>query len=352
MRNLPDNIITGLLTFILSGSYAQNYVTNPGFEGPDGIEVIPSDWFAGCGTMNTPDTQPGWWNVENKPYEGNSYINLLFKEDGTTESVYQKLATPLQAGACYIIEIQLAQACQDSLSNLFPYDLNHPGDLVLRGSSSYGCGTGQILASFKQVSNCKWNTYYSVFQADSTLNYIYIEFSKGTSIYLNGSILIDQFILEDLHPFPDETIELNYESAVQLESKVEGSNYLWYQDDSLIASDTSAITLNLEYNSIVTLTYIADDGCLVNEKFMLYVKPKVPNIITPLHKDGVNDVFYIFGLLEEATLYVLNRWGDVVYTEYDYQNNWSPQDLNAGVYFYRLDLKESGRVFQGMFYIQ
>lgn len=61
--------------------------------------------------MNTPDTQPGWWNVENKPQEGNSYISFLFKEDGTTESVYQKLATPLQAGACYLIQIQLAQAC-------------------------------------------------------------------------------------------------------------------------------------------------------------------------------------------------------------------------------------------------
>lgn len=50
--------------------------------------------------------------------------------------------------------------------------------------------------------------------------------------------------------------------------------------------------------------------------------------------------------------YVLNRWGNVVFTENDYQNNWSPHDLTAGVYFYRLDLKDSGRIFQGMFYIQ
>lgn len=333
-------------------SFSQNYITNPGFEGPDGIEVIPEDWFAGCGTMNTPDTQPGWWNVENKPYEGNSYINLLFKEDGTTESVYQKLAAPLQAGACYMIEIQLAQACQDSLSNLFPYDLNHPGDLIIRGSTTYGCSNGQILASFQQVSNCKWKTYYAIFQADSNLNYIYVEFTKGTSLFQNGSVLIDEFILEDIHPYPDEAVELDYESSVTLTSKVGGSDYYWYQNDSLFASDTNSITVDMNYNSVVTLSYLADDGCLVNEKFLLYVKPKVPNIITPINHDGINDVFYIFGLLEESTLYILNRWGDVVFTETDYQNNWSPQNLNAGVYFFRLDLKESGRIFQGLFYIQ
>ncbi|MBK9590217.1 MAG: gliding motility-associated C-terminal domain-containing protein [Crocinitomicaceae bacterium] len=120
----------------------------------------------------------------------------------------------------------------------------------------------------------------------------------------------------------------------------------------MIASDTNSITVALNYNSIVTLSYFADDGCLVNEKFILYVKPKVPNIITPINNDGINDVFYIFGLLEESTIYVLNRWGNVVFTENDYQNNWSPHDLTAGVYFYRLDLKDSGRIFQGMFYIQ
>src|SRR5688572_15825418 len=176
-----------VLTAVIHGGFGttgraqQNFITNPGFEGPDGIEVIPEDWFAGCGVMNTPDTQPGWWNIENEPHEGKSYINLLYKDDGTTESVYQQLAEPLPAGSCFLIEIYLAQACQDSISGLYPYDLNHPGDLIIRGSESYGCGNGQILAEFKQVSNCRWKQFYAVFQAHETINYIYLEFSKGTS---------------------------------------------------------------------------------------------------------------------------------------------------------------------------
>lgn len=333
-------------------SSAQNYITNPGFEGPDGIEVIPSDWFAGCGTMNTPDTQPGWWNIENKPYEGNSYINLLFKDDGTTESVYQKLPVPLVAGSCYLIEIHLAQACQDSLSGLYPHDLNHPGDLIIRGSTTYGCNNGQVLAKFEQVSNCRWKTFYHVFQADSLINYIYLEFSKGSSAFQNGSILIDQFILEDIHPFPEQILELNYESPVQLTASVSGSNYQWFQNDNLIQSDTSSISLPVESNSVITLTYFADDSCLVSETFIVYVKPKIPNIITPLNYDGINDAFYIFGLVETSTLYILNRWGEIVFQESPYQNNWSTQTLKPGVYFFRLDLHDSGRIFQGTLQIQ
>jgi len=94
--------LTCLFCRLNSICIAQDFITNPSFEGPDGIEVIPADWFAGCGVLNTPDTQPGWWNVENKPHDGKSYINLLYKQDGTTESVYQKLAKPWIAFQVFI----------------------------------------------------------------------------------------------------------------------------------------------------------------------------------------------------------------------------------------------------------
>lgn len=347
-----SHIICGLICLVFSVNvWTQNYITNPGFEGPDGVEVIPEDWFAGCGVMNTPDTQPGWWNIENKPHEGKSYINLLFKEDGTTESVYQKLAEPLLPDACYLIEIYLAQACQDSLSGLYPYNLNHPGDLVIRGSTSYGCSNGQILAKFEQVSNCKWRPYYSVFQADSVINYVYLEFEKGASVFLNGSVLIDQFKLEDLHPFPDEILEISFETSVTLQAKTEGSDHVWKLGDSIVAVNTAVYDLSVESNSEIYLTYMADDGCLVQEHFLIYVKPDIPNIITPNDPDQINDVFYIHGLNEMSALYIVNRWGELIFQQSPYENTWSPQNLSSGTYFYRLDLLDSDRIFQGAFYI-
>lgn len=337
---------------VSSLSFNQNLVTNGGFEGPDGIEKIPFDWYAGCGVMNTPDTQPGWWNVENDPYEGKSYLNLLYKEDGTKESVYQKLQTPLEEGACYIIEIHLAKACQEK-DDLYTFGLNNPGDLTIRGSVSYGCANGEVLAEFEQVANCEWQKYYAVFQADSAHNYIYLEFDKGISPTQNGSILIDEFILENIHPLPDQYVEANFGTNVNLSSSVTpGFHHTWIQDDVLVSQDVNQINLLVEDNSVVEVIYFSADSCLISEQFFVYVKPQVPNIITPTGNDGVNDTFFISGLVETNELFILNRWGELVYYEQNYGNSWKGEDLVPGVYFYRLDLGETGRSFNGFVTVQ
>lgn len=349
MQNHPGIWFPILSAFLAPAinSFSQNYITNPGFEGPDGIEVIPSDWFAGCGVMNTPDTQPGWWNVENKPFEGKAYIDLLFKEDGTTESVYQKLAQPLDSGGCYLLEIHLAQACQDSLSGLDPYGLNHPGDLIIRGSEDYGCGNGQVLADFKQIANCRWETYYATFQAQSTIQYIYLEFSKGTSAFNNGSVLIDWMVLENSHPLPPKELDIAFSGTVTLDASMPGGAYTWLVNDSIVAADTSTISIQVTSNLTIDLNYFSEDGCLIQEQFKVLIKPHIPNVLTFSDGDHVNDVFYIDGLAEEAELYIFNRWGEIVFHETPYSNSWIPKDLTQGVYFYQLSLKESGRIFTG-----
>lgn len=336
-----------LVLFCSTRLNAQNYITNPGFEGQPGIESIPADWFAGCGNINTPDTQPGWWNVENKPYEGDSYINLLYKDDGTTESVYQKLTQPLDSGYCYLVEIHLAQACQDSISGLYPYDFNHPGDLQIRGSESYGCANGQVLAYFEQVNNCYWQTFYAIFQAHETINYVYLEFFKGSSPANNGSVLIDQFVLENLHPLPETFLEPAYAETILLQASAAGVNHIWLSGENILATDTSHLELMISENSIIDLTYFSEDGCLVEQRFKVWVKPKIPNVFTPLDGDTVNDVFHIYGLIENSSLEILNRWGETVFYQAPYLNSWSPKNLTQGVYFYRLNLLDTGRFFEG-----
>ena len=331
---------------------AQNFITNPGFEGPDGIEVIPEDWFPGCGVMNTPDTQPGWWNVENKPQEGKSFINLLYKEDGTTESVYQKLDRPIAAGSCMIIEIYLAQACQDSISGLYPYDLNHSGDLVIRGTESYGCNNGQELAFFEQVANCKWRKYTSIFQANEPINYIYLEFLRGSSAFPNGSILIDNFYLNYLEPFETQVLSYAYGESAIIQATVSGSQFNWQIDETFLENDSSYQIISMNQNTTIELTYWSEDSCLVTEYFILQVKPSIPNIITPNNNDGINDIFYIKGLIETTTLFITNRWGETVYQNSNYQNDWIPTNLVNGVYFYSLRLQETGRIFDGFVTIQ
>lgn len=74
----------------------------------------------------------------------------------------------------------------------------------------------------------------------------------------------------------------------------------------------------------------------------------MPNVITPLLKEGKNDVFTIHYGTENRTpaeaglkvaLLVYNRWGTTVYESTDYQYNWSGEDLVSGVYFYEVTIE-------------
>ena len=64
----------------------------------------------------------------------------------------------------------------------------------------------------------------------------------------------------------------------------------------------------------------------------------IPNVMTP-NGDNKNDLFIIENLMDwqYRELIVLNRWGQMVYYDYDYKNDWSGtyqgKTLSDGVYF-------------------
>jgi gliding motility-associated-like protein len=76
-----------------------------------------------------------------------------------------------------------------------------------------------------------------------------------------------------------------------------------------------------------------------------------PNVITP-NNDGINDLFEIDNLPENTEVIILNRWGNVVFSSENYQNNWDGKDdsgrtLVDGVYTYKFTTKagKSGHGF-------
>lgn len=67
----------------------------------------------------------------------------------------------------------------------------------------------------------------------------------------------------------------------------------------------------------------------------------IPNIITP-NDDGINDIFYIKGIYDANwQLEIYNRWGNLVYISYNYQNNWCGQNQPDGTYYYILSKQEA-----------
>jgi gliding motility-associated-like protein len=80
----------------------------------------------------------------------------------------------------------------------------------------------------------------------------------------------------------------------------------------------------------------------------------VPNVITP-NSDGINDLFEIQNLPENTEVIILNRWGNVVFSSANYQNNWGGKDtlgneLVNGVYTYKFTT-ESGKEGHGFVHL-
>jgi gliding motility-associated-like protein len=83
-------------------------------------------------------------------------------------------------------------------------------------------------------------------------------------------------------------------------------------------------------------------------EIIIPIKPiRVPNVFTP-NGDGINDLFFVENLEDYPNTYlqVFNRWGTLVYSTNNYNNNWNGDGNSPGIYYYFLKL-ENGEEFKG-----
>jgi gliding motility-associated-like protein len=75
----------------------------------------------------------------------------------------------------------------------------------------------------------------------------------------------------------------------------------------------------------------------------------IPNVITP-NGDGKNDSFKIDCATAGWELLVVSRWGNIIYENSDYNNEWDGRGCATGTYYYILKNKELNVKYKG--YIQ
>ena len=73
------------LLLALNYNFAQK-IKNPSFEGTPAYDAKVTDWIW-CNNHSTPDIQPSIWEVTTAPQDGNTYIGLTCRSDGTWESI-------------------------------------------------------------------------------------------------------------------------------------------------------------------------------------------------------------------------------------------------------------------------
>lgn len=112
--------------------------------------------------------------------------------------------------------------------------------------------------------------------------------------------------------------------------------------------DSTAVIENLSVGDY-TLTVSDADACIVT--LIIPIENEggdcihIPTAISP-NGDGANDTWVIGGLEEypEAIVEIYNRWGSLLYSTNNYQNDWDGtyegENVSAGVYYYVIKITE------------
>lgn len=170
---------------------------NRSFEGKRQAGIQPPGWVS-CGFPGEtpPDTQPDFFEVTEKPVDGDSYLGMVVRSNDTWESVGQALTIPLEAGKCYEVSVFLARAklyvsgTRKSSGVLE----NHitPAKFKIYGGFDY-CDKREVLAETREITQHRWLKY--TFKLEPTDNYTHINleafYQTPVLFPYNGNLLID-----------------------------------------------------------------------------------------------------------------------------------------------------------------
>jgi hypothetical protein len=169
----------------LSGQLkAQILLENSSFEGDPVDATVPEGWQP-CKPGTTPDILPGPWSVKTAPEEGQSYMGLITRGDGTWESVGQRLKEPIKARECYTFSLSLAR------SNTYA-EYNWPLRLRIWGGKQ-ACSKDVLLAETESIEHLDWQRYNFEFFSQEEVHFIILEayYAPGVYFHYNGNILLD-----------------------------------------------------------------------------------------------------------------------------------------------------------------
>ena len=137
-----------------------------------------------------------------------------------------------------------------------------------------------------------------------------------------------------------------------------GDEYTWTPPDGLSCTTCEAPEASPSTTTTYTVVILRNSGCQESAQAKVEIGQgtcdilRVPNVITPLTRDGLNDQWEIGGLTPDAEVNIYDRWGGLIFQATNYQNDWTglrngtSQVSESGTYFYIIRLS-SGDVCRG-----
>ncbi len=179
----------------------------------------------------------------------------------------------------------------------------------------------------------------------------YVTMREASGCIRRDTVIID--VVPAIVPEFDLVREANCldRPTIKLDNpKADSSDYIFTFDfGDGQQSDLPEVKHSFTADSLYRIRLIAQrEFCVFEQEQLVDIRSVwMPNVITPLAQDGKNDAFVVWygkkgqspadqGL--RTNLIIYNRWGNVVYENTDYQNDWTGGDLPNGVYFYEVTI--------------
>lgn len=225
---------------------------------------------------------------------------------------------------------------------------NSTGNLT---NCTWYLGNGEVLQGCGSVS--------SVFNSPGCFDVtLVVSTPEGCTnqLTLDDYICVDPQPVADFYPNPSELTTYNWESQMVNES-VGAINYQWDFGDgtgySYAHSPTHAFPNDVGGIYTVTLVASTDNGCVDTAYAIVTVKEElifyVPNTFTP-DNDDYNETFkpvFTTGFDPyNYTLYVFNRWGELIFESHDTNIGWNGKYgvdgklCQDGTYTWKINVKK------------
>jgi gliding motility-associated-like protein len=167
---------------------------------------------------------------------------------------------------------------------------------------------------------------------------------------------------------PDSCLQSSISFSITTASPINQINWNFGDPTSGANNVSTSLNPSHQFSEIGTyqITAIVEFDCYtdtITENITLFkctdtVTPilplEFPNVISA-NDDGINDLFEIQNLTKNTEVIILNRWGNVVFSSSNYQNNWDGKDTSGkeladGVYTYKFTT-ETGTIGHGFVYL-
>lgn len=138
---------------------------------------------------------------------------------------------------------------------------------------------------------------------------------------------------------------IHYPIDLPLYASTSFSGYLWYPENGLDCIDCQDPIAFINSSIDYSVRLYDDMRCEYVEQFKITFDSKeiiIPNVFSP-NNDGINDFFYINGLIPESVIKIIDSNGSLVYQSDSYKGDWdgthfNGKELNEGTYWYVLEI--------------